>query len=292
MVKIPDRCPSCKVKKKNILLHIQASESCFQKVDQKTYQEWTELSKKRCKSIFQYKYVDKGEHTKAQNKYFEKKRKHQRDFETKEILKSNSRRDQQEKRRKFVHMSETCLLNLTKGRTPPEWMFRCYKLILEEEVWYKGELVMTDGESNAWLKEFGTAFLDAAISMRILVNIPKSKWISVIESMELQNENEEYKDKLFKLIGKLQAGENERTKGIDIDKRYQSDKKIRSQRWKYDMNNDIITNNDEKILVEYATNIIGDKEGLHDRRLQELLGITEDIDNLCNAFSYTTNKTY
>ena len=290
MVKIPDRCPSCKIKKKNILLHIQASESCFQKVDKKTYKEWTDLSKKRSKSIFQYKYVDKGEHTKAQNKYLEKKRKHQTDNETKEILKRDSRRNQQEKRRKFVHMSETCLLNLTKGRTPPEWMFRCYKLILEEEVRYKGEVVMTDGESNAWLKEFGTAFLDAAISMRILVKIPKSKWLSAIESLEKQQENEELRDKLFNLIGKLQAGENEGTKGIDIDKRYHSEKKISSQRWL--RNENLITNEDEKILVEFTANIVGDKDGLHDKKLQGLLGITEDIENLCNAFSYTTNKTY
>ena len=34
---IPERCPVCNLKKKHILRHIKTSESCFQKVDRKTF---------------------------------------------------------------------------------------------------------------------------------------------------------------------------------------------------------------------------------------------------------------
>ena len=54
----------------------------------------------------------------------------------------------------------------------------------------------------------------------------------------------------------------------------------------------MITTEDEKILVEFVADLLGEKEGLLNRELQELLGITKDIENLCNALTYTSNKSY
>ena len=188
-------------------------------------------------------------------------------------------------------MSSDCLIYLTQGRTPTPNLMH-FKLVLENEVSYKEEILMTREESNSWLKGFGSAFLEAAMSVQILVLIPKSKWLSAMEVLQHNQENEELKDKLFRLIGKLQAAENVGTKGITIDKRYHSEKKIRPQKWcfKNAIYNDLITIEDENILEEFVADILGDKEGLLNKDLQELLGITKDIENLCNAFTYTRNK--
>ena len=171
---------------------------------------------------------------------------------------------------------------------------RKFHLVLEEEITYKDEVIMTREESNAWLKEYGTDFLGAAMTIQMLVHIPKSKWLNAIESLDQNQGKEELRNKVFRLIGKLQAGENERTKGITIDEKYQSEKKISSQEWSHRnaANNHLITNEDEKILIEFVTDIIGDNEVTLSREMQELLGITEENDNLYNAFTYTTNKTY
>ena len=290
---IPDRCPSCKVKKKNILLHIQASKSCYQEIDKQKLEEWSEYSIKWSKSLFQYKYVDRGDHTKAMNKYLEKKRNIKRDMETKRILKRDCSIAQRERKIDFVHMIIGSLLALTQGRTPRE-RIRKFHLVLEEEITHEDEVIMTREESNAWLKEYGTDFVRAAMTIQMLVHIPKSKWLNAIESLDQNQGKEELRNKVFRLIGKLQAGENERTKGMTIDEKYQSEKKISSQEWSHRnaANNHLITNEDEKILIEFVTDIIGDNEVTLSRDMQELLGITKENDDLYNAFTYTTNKTY
>ena len=283
---IPDRCPSCHKKKKSVLLHIQASESCHKNIDHKTYQEWVELSRQRSKSVFQYKYVEKGYHTKAQNKYLEKKREIKSDIERKKYIREKCEIDQISRKREFVRMSSECLLYLTQGRTPPRYLIWSYNLVLEEEVYYKGELLLTKDASNGWLKEFSRGFIGAAMTIQILVLIPKSKWLSAIKYIEQNQEKEELRDRLFRLIGKLQAGENEHTKDITIDKRYHSEKRFSSKKWchKNAFNNHVLTIEDQEILVNFVADIVGQNEGLH-RELIELLEITKDIDNLIDVLT-------
>ena len=99
------------------------------------------------------------------------------------------------------------------------------------------------------------------------------------------------KDKLFKLIGKLQAGEDENTVGISIPERYHSNKReiIEWDRRKA-FEEDKLTRKDELMLIDLISDVLGDEEGLLCREFQELLGITEDIENLFDAFPYTINK--
>ena len=68
-VEIPERCPVCNKKKLNILRHIRAREECYEKVDKNAFDLWKEVSRKKSKSKYQYKYVDRGAHMKAQGKY-------------------------------------------------------------------------------------------------------------------------------------------------------------------------------------------------------------------------------
>ena len=62
-------------KEEKYFITIQAVETCFNNIDKEKFKEWTELSRKRSKSVYQYKYVDRGDHTKTKNKYKAKKRK-------------------------------------------------------------------------------------------------------------------------------------------------------------------------------------------------------------------------
>ena len=71
---IPEKCPICNIKKKNILLHIQLKEECRQKIDNKKFEEWREMAKKKSKRKFQIKNVDSGNHMRLQDKYSKTKK--------------------------------------------------------------------------------------------------------------------------------------------------------------------------------------------------------------------------
>ena len=288
---IPERCPVCNTKKKNILLHIRTSESCFQKVDRKSFDQWRELSRKKTKSLYQYQYVDNGEHSKAQDKYLGVKKAIKEELNKKKWIKNDKEGDMKLKSFYFRRMSVWFLRYLTHGKIPPEWSTKCFgSLVIQEEVVYKEEQILNKGEANAWLKEFDTALLEAVISLQILVLIPKSKWLSAIDMVE-KNENEmELKDKLLQLLGKLQAGGNANTKDISIPTKYQS--KITEVSWdaKIAFHTDKLTDEEEIMLTDLVAEVLGEEDGLLNRELQELLGITDDIDKLFDAFFYTANK--
>ena len=44
---IPERCPVCNKKKKKILMHIKATESCFKNIDSKIFDDWKLIAKKK-----------------------------------------------------------------------------------------------------------------------------------------------------------------------------------------------------------------------------------------------------
>ena len=54
---IPERCPVCNKKKKKILIHIKATESCMKNIDSKTYDDWKLIAKKETKRCYQRKFV-------------------------------------------------------------------------------------------------------------------------------------------------------------------------------------------------------------------------------------------
>ena len=229
---------------------------------------------------------------KAQEKYLRKKKVTEQTWYRKKMLRESQRRRMS---KDFKMMSCFCLNSLARGKTPPEWLLRNFQLVDEETEHLKKEMLLTKDESNAWLQEIDTAFLEAVISIQIVVNIPKSMWLSAVETVELKQGNDELKDKLYKLIGKLQAGEDENTVGIAIPKRYNSDTRkilewdLRKARETYQGN---ITEKDELLLIDLVADILGHEEGLLCREFQELLGIREEIENLFDAFPYTIKKYY
>ena len=66
---MPENCPSCNKKSKNLLLHIRKKQSCSSKIDPKLYEYWKREQNKHSKRKFQSSYVEKGKHSVAQAKY-------------------------------------------------------------------------------------------------------------------------------------------------------------------------------------------------------------------------------
>ena len=73
---------------------------------------------------------------------------------------------------------------------------------------------MSKSEANGWLMDIDTALLEAVMSLHTLILIPKAKWQKAVEMLEVNEEEIALKEKVFHLIGKLQAGGNINTKGI------------------------------------------------------------------------------
>ena len=288
---VPESCPVCGKKKKNILLHIKAREECYQNVDRQKFDKWKEISRKKTKSKYQKKYVESGDHSKAQDKYLEIKKTIKQEWYQKKLLKEKQKVKAMFKKKEFMKISASSFIYIIKGRIPPPCFLshRHFSLGKEDDEEFS---LLSEEESEAWLKEIDTVFLDAVISLQILVLIPNSVWLSAIQTLE-QNEEKQLKDKLLKLIGKLQAGNNENTREISIPKEYQSNSLDAFPEWdlKEAFRDNILSRVEEKMFISLVNNIFEDNAGLLvDRDLQKLLGVSEDMNNLTHALTCTNVK--
>ena len=113
-VKIPERCPNCNIKKKNILLHIQCTDMCYKMIDKQDFQEWRKMAQKESKRKYQLKFNERGGHNKARSIRREK------EYERKEF--EATRRFQKDrvkwKRNLFIELSGEILECLSIGSIP------------------------------------------------------------------------------------------------------------------------------------------------------------------------------
>ena len=283
---VPDKCPVCNTKKKNILLHIQLREECRQKIDDKTFESWREQAKKKSKRKYQVKNVDSGNHMRLQKKYNKTKKAKdvKRALYIRKRLKDKRRL---EKLHSFNGLSILLYVYLRALRTPMVFHIKQFEL-MEEEPRRIRELCLKDEEKFEWLKDIETTLFEAVMSIQILVLIPNSQWLLAIEKVE-QSPTTEMRETLFKLIGKLQDHENENTKGIEIPDKYHDE-----FRGTLDFHDafkiEKLTRENELYLIDSVAEIVGDEEGLHCRELQELLDITLDMDMFYQTFGFTTDK--
>ena len=129
------------------------------------------------------------------------------------------------------------------------------------------------------------------ISMQMVVQITKSKWLGALQTLE-QNQDKKLKDRLFTLIARLQAGGNWNTMGIQVPKTEM--KTITKVDWKREIKQaekiKKLTAEDEIMLIDYIVDILGDENGLIHKEFQDLLGLSDDIKMIYNVLPYTTNK--
>ena len=69
---VPDRCPVCNIKKRNVLLHIHSKDSCKEKIDKQVIENWKKIEQKNKTKKYKQKYIESGGNKKAVRKYQEK----------------------------------------------------------------------------------------------------------------------------------------------------------------------------------------------------------------------------
>ena len=287
-MKIPERCPNCNIKKKNILLHIQCTDMCYKMIDKQDLQEWRKMARKKTKKKYQLKFDKGGGHNKARSirreeeykrKKFESTRRFQKDrVKCKKIL--------------FIRLSGEILMYLSIGKVP-DLAFRSVKdqLIQSDYSTYKDGIytyksLLNEEEEHAWVKEIKGQFLEAVIAFQIVILIPRSNWENAVKTVK-EAGKEELGNKLFKLIGNLQAnntgdqrmwdGKEHARMGFEvaIPEKFRSIcNQSESTRWEGNYNcwqHEIFCQEDENLLIKYIENILGEHLHLIDEEVQELL---------------------
>ena len=59
---LPSKCPVCKKRQNNILLHIRLKESCNKEIIPDLYKRWKNLANKRNRIKAQKRYIETGKH--------------------------------------------------------------------------------------------------------------------------------------------------------------------------------------------------------------------------------------
>ena len=69
---LPSKCPVCKKRQNNILLHIRLKESCNKEISPDLYKRRKNLANKRNRIKAQKRYIETGKHKNVQKKYMKK----------------------------------------------------------------------------------------------------------------------------------------------------------------------------------------------------------------------------
>ena len=302
-VKIPERCPNCNIKKKNILLHIQCTDMCYKMIDKQDFQEWRKMAQKESKRKYQLKFNERGGHNKARSIRREE------EYERKEFEATRRFHKERVKWKKslFIHLSGEILMYLSIGKVP-DLAFRSVRdqLIQSDYSTYKDGIytyksLLNEEEEHAWVKEIKGQFLEAVIAFQIVILIPRSNWENAVKTVK-EAGKEELGNKLFKLIGNLQAnntgdqrmwdGKEHARMGFEvaIPEKFRSIcNQSESTRWEGNYNcqhREIFCQEDENLLIKYIENILGEHLHLIDEEVQELLKIKEDMENLYVAMAF------
>ena len=297
---LPDECPVCKKVKTNLLLHIQKSKSCSGKVDPDLYIKWRSAASKRKKRKYQEKYQETGKAKEASKKFYKKRKQEDKEsfqkiqnrdwnkFWNREeihynlkkvhILKKMSKKKARQKRlKKFHKFCSKCYFSLSRGQTPSFKEFNSFHLIEADFAEIRHEEILD------WLKEINGRLLTTLIQLQQLALIPKSRWLAIIEKVKKQK-NENF---LLRIVGKLQAYENENTKEIKIPKRFKSSCKTSNNPPKNCKKK--ISKDDEEDFITLIADILIDQERWKDKELWDLLKITKPMKNLNLALTVTMN---
>ena len=133
--------------------------------------------------------------------------------------------------------------------------------------------------------------------------VPRSRWKSAIEKVENDPLKEQYKDKIYKLIGKLKSYNHGRTKGIRIPEEYESEckaideypmKKGESipgdQGWKKEGKKEVViwklSQDESSLLIKLIIDIIGDEKEVRNGELGKILKIEKIFENIETALFY------
>ena len=280
---LPSKCPICNKVTNNLLLHINRKESCYKMIEPQIYQKWKDLANKRNKSKYQKKYIKAGKHDMAQKKYTRKCNKKDRDsflkIQRQTMARFNLRKkvnegklSEEQRLDSFWNLCIDSLRALKQGITLDEINLNKFHLV-------EWEIKPWDKELHKWLKNIDSGFLSYVLEFQLILLLPKSSWLSAIERVTSESNLEDNKERLFKMIGKLQEYRHQETKEIDIPKEYRSGCKAADDKpWHEHLRPKSFTEEDERLLYRLITYII-DEEPFNDcmgsSKLDDLLNVTK-----------------
>ena len=310
---LPNKCPICNEVVEKLVLHISRNKSCYSHIDPELYKKWKLISLRRAKRSYQAKYVKSGWHRDAQSKYVEAggHKKAQQKYENKFRQRISQNRwgdwkyENEEQRRSFIQVKrQNQLKYLNRKRISQVDHDSKKRLQLFNDMcrdvlhWLDGNwgpyqlnkfhLVEGDfieeeqDELHAWLKDVDSRLLEMVIKFQKIVQIPKSRWIRVVEKVESKSENDKMKDKLFTLIGKLKSYENPCTRNVSIPDEF------KSQRSFHTRFRTIPAANDSSLPKEMELHLCGLIEDILGEDIEELYDLLRltDMKNVKIACSY------
>lgn len=304
---IPDKCPICQKKKKSLLLHIRKKDSCYDKIDKDQYEIWKKEINKQNNRKAQYKYVEDGRHSQAQQKYMKKcykddyrstlqiQEQQRAHYKNKEFVRKMTNEKTEEQR--MQTFQEMCCKSLHKMRQGQIYPYILNKFHLIEADFDNPDKV------HSWMKRISHILLSNVITFQQIALVPRSRWKSAIEKVENDPLKEQYKDKIYKLIGKLKSYNHGRTKGIRIPEEYESEckaieeypmKKGESipgdQGWKKEGKKEVViwklSQDESSLLIKLIIDIIGDEKEVRNGELGKILKIEKIFENIETALFY------
>ena len=300
---VPERCPICNVKKKNILLHIKTKESCYKEIDKQDFEKWSKIARFKSKKMYQIKFDKGGGHNKARDR----KRKIEKEEESYRRKKDYQLNLVMRKAKWFIQISVEFLMSLSIGETPRNYTMNglaIYELIqkdystMEDPTckYIRITSLLNEKESHAWVENISAVFLEAVIVFENVVRIPSEDWVNAVKAVE-QGNKDDTKKKLFTIIGCLQANDHENTKELKIPINFKSTcKQSEATRWtqrreynKYGGVKYLFTKEDEILLISYIENILGEDLNLIDEEIQEFLKIKDMMEGLYVAMAFASH---
>ena len=284
---VPDRCPVCNIKKRNVLLHIHSKDSCKEKIDKQMIENWKKIEQKNKTKKYKQKYIESGGNKKAVRKYQEKLKAQKDEIKRKEKIRESYLNEMAWNKERFIKSCKVWAKRLEGGR-----LLKNYEI---KERWIKLEGIEIDKEKDfIWLNHLNGDLLEAIVSLQIVSSIPKEIWLSAVQTVERSQERSKLKDMLYRLINKLQENEpnefwNEfNTKGIDVPRKYKTIPKIMKTKIVLNQlpkDESEITNYEKKLIFEALKHKVGDAD-LWNNDFQELLCITDQMNDLFVALAF------
>ena len=300
---IPERCPACRKKSHNLLLHILMKDSCKDKIEPELYEKWKNEAKKRSKKKYQEKFVKSGKHKEAQKKYIEKCKKNFKESHLKvrrlaqakyvnrlEVLNRLEVQNRSEDRMEdFKNLCIDMLYSLRHGRTPGERDLNRFHLV-------ESDFAPTDRDvAYAWLKDVEGGHLISVICFQKVCLLPGRIWLDAYFKVECKTKDRgkwlDQHDKFYRLIGQLASYrhtfemEHLIPCGYGLG-RFKFKKKPEPDTWQ--SKPETFTKEDEEELDRLILEILGDNEAFaNDLPMQKLLKLTKDMENLQIAMPYT-----
>ena len=302
MADIPDRCPVCNKGKKYLLAHLGSKLDCSSKIDSALIDKWRKIARKRTQQNCQKKYIKSGKHKLAQAKYVKKCEDEDKESflkiqKQKQAKYHNIRRFEVGKPKKrykvFEDLCIKTLYSLKKGETPLEAHLMKFQLV-EDELCKKYVDITTNQKvdpnvAHSWLNKVSPWLLKTVVTFQRVALIPRSNWLKAISEVERNEEKKYLRDKLFKLIGKLQAYNHENTKSFSVPEEFKSGCLATTKDpWVWYPMPEKFSIQDRIDLIKLLRDII---EGgcIKDPKMRDLLRLSKQLSNLDEALKYSAS---